>query len=67
MDSAALLWGLLFGSIGLGFVIYGRRQRKPIPFLCGMCLMGAPYLMSSTLWLVAAGTLLVAIPFFLRS
>ncbi|WAJ36371.1 hypothetical protein OU800_17365 [Pseudomonas sp. GOM7] len=67
MDSAALLWGLLFGSIGLGFVIYGRRQRKPIPFLCGMGLMGAPYLMSSTLWLVMAGTLLVAIPFFLHS
>lgn len=67
MDSAALLWGLLFGSIGLGFVLYGRRQNKPVPFLCGIGLIGAPYLVDGTPWLIGIGVLLVAIPFFLRS
>ncbi|AEB59584.1 Uncharacterised protein [Ectopseudomonas mendocina] len=67
MDSAALLWGLLFGSIGLGFVIYGRRQSKPVPFLCGLGLMGFPYLIDGTLWLVLIGLTLIAIAYFVRT
>jgi hypothetical protein len=26
MNESWLLWGLLFGSIGLGFFMYGRKQ-----------------------------------------
>ncbi len=39
---AQLLWGLLFGSIGLAFAIYGRKQRAPVPLLCGVGLMVYP-------------------------
>ena len=67
MDAAALLWGLLFGSIGLGFVIYGRRQSKPVPFLCGLGLMGLPYLLDSTLWLLVGGLVLIAIAYCVRT
>jgi hypothetical protein len=66
MDSATLLWGLLFGSIGLGYVIYGRRQSKPVPFLCGLALMGFPYLVDGSLALVLIGGTLTAIPYFVR-
>ena len=43
MDSATLLWGLLFGSIGAGYFIYGKKQRAPVPLVCGIALMVFPY------------------------
>jgi hypothetical protein len=58
---------VLFGSIGLGFFIYGRKQRAPIPLLCGIALMVFPYFVSNTLLLVAIGALLMAIPYFFRN
>ncbi len=64
--SAWLLWGLLFGSIGLGFFIYGRKQRAPIPLLCGIALMVYPYFFSNSWVLVGIGVVLCAIPYFLR-
>ena len=61
-----LLWGLLFGSIGLGFFIYGRNQRAVVPLVCGVALMVFPYLVSNVVLLVGIGALLIAIPFFFR-
>lgn len=67
MDSeAALLWGVLFGSIGLGFLIYGRRQRMVVPLVCGLALMIFPYFVSSTILLVLVAVILMAIPYFVR-
>ena len=63
---AWLLWGLLYGSIGLGFFIYGRKQRAPIPLLCGIALMVFPYFVTNIVLLVAIGALLIAIPYFFR-
>jgi hypothetical protein len=60
------LWGLLYGSIGLGFFIYGRKQRAVVPLLCGVALMVFPYFVSNVLLLVAIGAVLIAIPYFLR-
>ena len=57
---------MLFGSIGLGFFIYGRRQRAPIPLLCGIALMVFPYFVSNSLLLLAIGALLIAVPYFFR-
>lgn len=61
-----MLWGLLYGSIGLGFFIYGRKQRAVVPLLCGVALMVFPYFVSNVLLLVAIGAVLIAIPYFLR-
>lgn len=66
VNTASLLWGLLFGSIGLGYLIYGRRQRAVIPLLCGLALMVFPYLVSNSIVLVIIGVALMAIPYFLR-
>jgi predicted membrane protein len=64
--TAVLLWGLLFGSIGLGFFIYGRKQRAVVPLICGLALMVFPYFVSNTMLLVGIGAVLIAIPYFLR-
>jgi hypothetical protein len=57
---------LLFGSIGLGFFIYGKKQRAVVPLVCGITLMVFPYFVSNGILLVGIGVLLVAIPYFLR-
>ncbi len=61
-----LLWGLLFGSIGVGFFMYGRRQEKIVPRYCGIALMVFPYFVSNVYWLVGIGAGLLALPYFLR-
>jgi hypothetical protein len=61
-----LLWGLLYGSIGLGFFIYGRKQKAVVPLICGLALMIFPYFVSNTILLVAIGAVLIAVPYFVR-
>jgi hypothetical protein len=63
---ASLLWGLLFSSIGLGFFIYGKKQRAVVPLVCGIALMVFPYFVPNLMLLVGIGVLLIAIPYFLR-
>lgn len=63
---AALLWGVLFGSIGLGFFMYGKKQRAVVPLVCGIALMIYPYFVPNAIVLVLIGLLLIAIPYFVR-
>ncbi|WP_081441962.1 hypothetical protein [Mariprofundus ferrooxydans] len=67
MNTALLYWGLLFGSIGIGFFIFGKRQGKIVPLACGLILMIFPYFISNTYLLVGIGSALVALPYFIRS
>lgn len=66
MNESLLLWGLLFSSIGLGFFLYGRKQQRPVPLVCGILLMTYPYFVPSTVWLIAIGVALCAVPYFVR-
>jgi hypothetical protein len=58
---------VLFSSIGLGFFIYGTKQKVPVPLVCGIALMIFPYFVSNILLLVGIGIALCAVPYFLRS
>jgi hypothetical protein len=66
MSTASILWGLLFGSVGFGFFIYGKKQAAVVPLLCGLALMIFPYFVSNTLVLVLIGVVLIAVPYFVR-
>ena len=66
ITATTLFLGVLFGSIGLGFFIYGRKQRKVVPLLCGIVLMIVPYFIPNTLLLFVVGAVLVAVPYFIR-
>jgi hypothetical protein len=66
LDTSSLLWGLLFGSIGLGFFAYGKRQKTVVPLACGLALMIFPYFVSNTILLVILGAVLIVIPYFVR-
>lgn len=63
--SAPILWGLLFGSIGFGYFLYGKKQRKPLPFGCGLLLMASPYLITNSAVLIAIGSVLSILPYFM--
>jgi len=65
MNQTTLLWGLLFGSIGLGFFIYGRKQQSVVLLVCGLLLMVFPYFVSNSILLVVIGVVLVAAPYFI--
>lgn len=66
MDTANLLWGLLFGSIGVGFLIYARRERAPVPLVVGLALSIYPFFVTNTYLLVLIGFALTAVPYFVR-
>jgi len=65
-SEALLLWGFIFSSIGLGFFIYGKKQQRLVPFLCGLALMIFPYFIGSVLLLIVTGIVLMALPYFVR-
>lgn len=66
MDTASLLWGTLFGAIGAGYIVYGRRQRAPVPLLCGIGLVAFTWFVSSAWAIVLVGAALMAAPFLAR-
>lgn len=65
---AWLFWGLVFGSIGMGYFMYGKKQGRPVPLVCGIGLMVYPYFVGgSALAMIAIGAVLMAIPYFVRT
>ncbi len=65
-SEAVLFWGVLFGSVGLGYFVYGKKQRRFAPLLCGIGLMAFPYFISNTVLLVVVGLALSVVPYFVR-
>jgi predicted membrane protein len=64
--TSLLLWGLLFGAIGIGFLTYGRKQRAVVPLIAGLALLFLPYFFANVYLLVLTGAALVALPYFVR-
>lgn len=58
-----LFLGLLFGSIGTVYLIYGKRQSSPIHLVVGAILIIYPYLFTNAILVFVAGVILTAIPY----
>ncbi|MBI5593208.1 MAG: hypothetical protein HY881_22315 [Deltaproteobacteria bacterium] len=65
-STSTLVWGVIFGSIGLGFFVYEKKQKAVIPLCCGIGLMVFPYFISNSYLLILSGIVLVALPYFIR-
>jgi hypothetical protein len=65
-SSASLLWGLLYGSIGMGYFVYGKKQKRGMALVSGIALMVFPYFVSSVFFSILIGIVLMALPFFIR-
>ena len=67
MDSSSImLWSVLFGGIGIGYFMYGRKQKAIVPLCTGLALFVFPYFIFSVTMLLIVGVILVAIPYFLK-
>ncbi|MFP6841494.1 MAG: amino acid transport protein [Acinetobacter sp.] len=66
MNTTQLLLGLIFSFIGLGYFLYGKKQKKMVPLVCGLLLMVYSYFIDTTLWLSALGVLFSLFPYFIR-
>lgn len=63
---ALLLWGMLYGSIGLGYFLYGKKQGRLVPLLMGVALSALPFFVTDATGLAASGAVCTALPYFLR-
>jgi hypothetical protein len=61
MDFSAghLFASLLVSTVGLGFFLYGKKQRRMPILLAGLVLMAFPYLVGSLGWMLAIGAAVV--------
>lgn len=66
MSTSVLIWGLLFGALGFGFFIYGRKQNAVVPLFTGIALCVVPYIIEDVYALVIVGVILAAVPYFVR-
>lgn len=64
--TSLLIWGMIFGAIGIGFFTYGKRQKALVPLFTGVALFVFPYFVSSVYLLVIIGVGLVVLPYFVR-
>jgi len=65
-SSASIIWGILFGSIGIGYFIYGKKQQRGVALLSGVGLIAFPYFVSNIFLIILIGIVLMALPFFIR-
>ena len=63
-----LFASLIWGSVGVGYFIYGKRQRSWLPMVGGVAMIGVSYFVGSALLmsLICVG-LIVAIYLLLKS
>ena len=66
MNATVLLLGVLFSSIGFGYFLYGKKQQKSVPLICGIVLIIYPYFIENISIMLALGLVLCVIPKFLR-
>jgi hypothetical protein len=50
----------------MGFFVYGKKQGRLVPLICGLTLMVYPYFIENTVIVVVVGILLTVIPYFVR-
>ena len=65
-STAVLIWGMIFGAIGFGFFLYGRKQKAVVPLITGIALCVVPYFIANVYALIMVGVILMAVPFFIR-
>lgn len=66
LSTSMIFLGLIFGSIGMGYFIYGKRQSHIVARYTGLALMFLPYFVTQTRYMTLAGIALMAVPIFVK-
>lgn len=65
-NSSIMMWSVFFGGIGIGYFMYGKKQKSIIPLCTGLALFVFPYFISSVTMLLIVGVILMAIPYYIK-
>ena len=65
LDAKFLFASLIWGSIGVGYFIYGKRQQEIVPLVGGLVMIAVSYLVSSALLMSLISIALIATVHFL--
>ncbi len=57
-----LIFSILFGSIGMGYFVYGKKQQEALPLLAGIVLCIFPYFVSNVYIMVFVGIMIAVLP-----
>ena len=60
-----LFAGMIVSTIGVGYLMYGRRQSRFVPLIAGVGLCVYPYFVDDWLWLSVIGVPLLVAPFLI--
>jgi hypothetical protein len=60
LNAHSLVASLLWGAVGMGLFVYGKRQQAMIPLFGGLLLIGISYFIESALYMSLAGAALLA-------
>ncbi len=58
-DAKFLFASLIWGSIGVGYFIYGKKQQEMVPLIGGLAMIGISYLVGSALIMSLLGVALI--------
>ena len=67
MDATTLFLGLILGSIGFGYFLYGKKQKKAVPLVSGIILSILPYFGLHIAITIIVGIILCATPFIMKN
>jgi len=65
-DAGGFLLSMIFGVIGMGYMMYGKRTTRIVPLAAGMMLCVFPYFITNFYAMVVVGVALSVGPFFYR-
>ena len=67
MNPTSIFLGVVFGAIGTGYFIYGKKQSRYMAMLAGLGLCFAPYFFSGNVALSLFSLVLLVLPFIFKS
>jgi len=66
MDGTILLVSLIFGMVGMGMLLYGKKAGQLLPIGAGLGLMVVPYFIPNLIAMLAVCSVLTALPLVVR-
>jgi hypothetical protein len=67
MDPSKLFVEFLFGVVGAGYFIYGKKAGRMLFLVCGLALGLFPYFVDKWVALLLVGAALVFLPFMIKA
>jgi hypothetical protein len=62
----SLVASLIWGSVGVGLFVYGKKQQSLVPLFGGLLLIGVSYFIDSALYMSLAAVALLAGVYWLK-